>query len=308
MSVIKWIEIPGDEDKDDKTGVKELRRKFRAFTDSAFDTGQMVKADPRCPQRWEQLETDPTMRCVSRVANQDKKGGNVWDVEAFYTNDLFDQVESPLDRPASIDWSAVEYQVAVPTDLDGKPFTTLAGEPLREVLVEMPGLIADISINVAEKPKWFRKYVSGVVNSGAVKFDDEAFGEGELRIKTGSCSAYQYDQGIRFRNLRLQLQSRPGGWQKRVINRGFYELVKRTIVEEVDDGSGGTIEKEKTLHEFRQIKIDGVPAVEPQLLDADGRFLQLTKDGQLDPEKFADVVVLDFRVREAVDFSVIPLS
>ncbi|TWT63198.1 hypothetical protein [Rubinisphaera italica] len=308
MSVIAWHELPADEFNEDRSGVKELRRRFRAITDSAWDTAETVKEYPLFPRRWEALLEDPTMRCVSRRATQKPKAGEEWDCEAFYTNDLFDQKENPLDRPPSIDWSSVEYQVAVPKDLDGKPFTTVTGEPLSEVLVEMPGLIADIEVPVAEKPKWFRQYSGGVVNSGAVRFDGETFEKGELRIKSAGCSRYQYDQGIRFRTLRMQLQSRPGGWQKRILNRGFYELIKRTVQVEVDDGNGGTQLEDQIKHEFQQIKVDGVPSVEPQLLDADGRFLQLVKDGQLDPEKFADVVILDFRVREALDFSVLPLK
>jgi len=300
MSVISWREVNGEEYDEGKDGVREYRKLYRAECSTGWDTPDTVKSYFACPQRWEPYPDDPLARCVSRRATQDKKGGRFWDVECFWTTDLVSDAENPLERPAEIEWSTVEYAIAFPIDLDGKPFTTTTGEPLTDIVVESPGLVADISVAVPEKPDWFRGMVNAV-NKGAFAFDGETFAEGELRCKSLACSKHIFEQGFRYRNLRFQLQSRAGGWQKRVLNRGFYELVEREVVDPKTD-------KKVKKYDRKQIMIDGVPAVEPQLLDRDGKFLELLKEGKLDQEKLAEVVVLDFKVRAEVDYSVFPLK
>ena len=299
MSVISWRELPGEEYSESKDGVREYRRKFLAETDTGFDSPETVKNYYECPQRWELHPTGINARVISRRATQQTKGGRFWDVEIFYTNDFRDDTENPLERPPVIEWSSVEYAIAVPTDLEGKPFVSTSGEPLAEVMVESPGLVANISVNVPEKPTWFRKYLNSV-NNGAITFDDESFGKGDLRMKSLSVGGFVFDQGVWYRQLKMQLQSRDGGWQKRLINRGYYEV----FVKNVKQKNG----KNKKKYEYKQIKIDGTPAVEPQLLDADGKYLDLLKDGVLDPEQMQKVVVLDFKVRHDRDYSILPLK
>lgn len=298
MTVISWRELPGEENSEGKKGIQEYRRKFLAETASGWATTDDVKSYYECPQRYELHPTDGVARVLSRRAVQRAKGGCFWDVEIFYSNDLRSDVENPLERPPDIEWSSVEYAVATPVDLDGKPFVSTSGEPLADVTVESPGLVANISVNVPEKPPWFRRYLNSV-NKGAIKFDDEAFKSGEIRMKSQSLSGFIFDQGIWYRKLKMQLQSRDSGWQKLIVNRGYYEVNVRKVKEG---------KKVVTKYDYRQIKVDGVPAVEPQLLDEDGKYLKLLKDGVLDPEQLQKVVVLDFKVRHERDYSILPIK
>lgn len=297
--ILLFNEIPGKESNEGKEGVREYHRRFVIETAHASISSEQIKQFELFPQRWERHPDDNTAFCVSRRCTQDKKGSRFWTAECFYTTDVFSEIENPLERPPDVKWGTVEYTEARLTDLDGKPLVSTAGEPLADIQIESPGLVADVTVNLPDKPLWFRGMINAV-NQGTVSFDGESFKAGELRIKALGCSSYQTEQRIRFRQLTMQLQSREGGWQKQVLNRGYYQLVEKLVER---DG----VEKKVKFPE--QIKVDGVPAVEPQLLTREGSHLKLTDDdGQLIEEELRKVYVIDFKVRPERDFSILPLS
>lgn len=302
MTVLRWKERPGTEYSDDKDGVREYRRVFLLETDGR-DTADSVREFEIIPKRYEQHPNDPLARCVSRRVSHYGKGSKFFLVEPFYTTDIFSEIENPLERPPEIEWSTVEYAEARLVDLDGRPLVNTVGEPLEGIQIESPGLVANVKIYLADKPTWFRSMINSV-NEGTFAFDGEGFDSGELRVKSLSCSRRMNEQQIWFREVQIELQSREGGWQRRVLNRGYYELAERTVVSETGE-SDENAKKEKYP---RQIMIDGTPCVEPQLLTVDGKHLQLVdKDGVLLEDKMSEVVLIDFKVRHERDFSVLPV-
>lgn len=298
-----FIELPGEEYSEGKNGVQEYRRIFRAETNGRVRP-DLLKEHELFPRRYERHPNNPQAFCVSRRCNMQKKGSRFVDLEAFYTTDVWTDIENPLERPPQVDWTTVEYAEARLVDLDGRPLVNTAGEPLEDILIESPGLIANVTAYVENKPDWFRQYINAV-NEGTISFDGEDFPSGELRIKSLSCGAKMNEQQIWFRELKLELQSREGGWQRKVHNRGYYEIAEKNVASE-ETGETAATKKKKYR---RQIMIDGVPCVEPQFLDEDGKHLTfLDEEGQLIEENMKKIVLIDFRVRPERDFSILPLA
>lgn len=299
-------EIKPESHSEGKDGTREYRRRFSVETyDVGVRPGQ-IKEHELFPRRWEQHPEDPRAFCVSRTVDHGK-GPKQFLGEAFYTTDVFSPIENPLERPAEIDWVSVEYAEARLTDLRGRPLVNTAGEPLEGILIESPGLVANITVNVPDKPVWFRRYINAV-NGAAYFLDGESFPAGELRIKSLGCAPRRTEQGFTFRELKMELQSREGGWQRRVLNRGFYEIADEEPPDEEEESEESTPAPPSTKRVLRQIMVSDMPAPEPQLLTREGKHLVLVgEDGILDEAKFSEIHFIDFRVREERDFGVLPI-
>lgn len=270
-------------------------RTFVAKTSSRVTLFDIL-ADDRVPKRFTFHPEISAALCTRVAPTMRPKGNRLWDIVCHYTTDWRHDIANPLDRPANITWRDAEHPVGALYDLDGKPFVSTSGELLEDVQLESPGEIATVVKNVPGMPPWYGACRNSV-NSHPVMIDGTVFPAGQCRIKSRSLSGWQIENDISYRTLTLEIQIREIGWQSAMLNRGFYELVSST------EGSTTKLSR-------RRILIDGRPAVEPQLLDVDGKLIEF-RDAEGNPVEGATEKVVEavrhFRVRRTFNFNLLPL-
>lgn len=86
--ILSFIEVSGEEYGDDKTGVREYRRKWTIVTDGR-ERPDDIKAHPLFAQRYEQYPSDPYARCVSRRVDQEKEFPSLHRRSVLYNGPVF---------------------------------------------------------------------------------------------------------------------------------------------------------------------------------------------------------------------------
>ncbi|MCA8984522.1 MAG: hypothetical protein KDA76_12215 [Planctomycetaceae bacterium] len=273
---------------------------YRVHTSGRVDVLDIL-SDSRIPKRYTfHPEVDAAL-CMRVAPTRTGRGNRLWDVTCSYTTDWRNNIENPLLRPADITWRDAEHLVGALYDLDGKPFVSTSGELLEDAQIETPGEIATIVKNVDGMPSWYGAS-RNAVNSHGVWIDGSFYEAGMCRIKSRQLSGWKAENDISYRTLTLEIHIRKIGWQAAMLNRGFYELVSTTETE----GETTTVTVAR-----KRILVDGRPAVEPQLLDVDGKVIEFL-DSEGNPVEGAHQKVIEavrhFRVRPTFDFSQLPLT
>ena len=288
-----WREVPGDDSREARHYVREHSRRFVARTTSGRVTSVQVRSYRQCPKPFDPHPNDPQALVLHVTARRRRRANRVWDIEAVYTTELdrLEQPNNPLQRPAEISIEQVEYELPRVLDKDGQPLTNTAGDLLEGITEAEPGLVLHVQKNVAAWPRWLLSYMNAV-NSDAVRLKGLTFPKGTLRLRGLRIPPIQQHERWVYYPLSFQLHFRGDGWQPRLLNRGWHELVDVPDPESDDPDA--------TVKTKRRIRLaNGEYPSEPQFLARDGSWL----GEQPDPRR---IVVLDHKTKRELPFAALP--
>ncbi len=288
----EWIKTAESDNLSDGEGTAQMA--FTAVSNDPRDNTLTVRKYRECPKRFDAHPYLPGLYAdeVSVVRRASTK--LIYDVAASYTDQIDRDDKDPF-KIIDVSWSSQDYTRAALVDLDGKPFVTTAGEPLKDVLIEETTWVATISLKVPAKPAWFRSY-SNAINADTLTVDGETFKPKTMKLKGLGIGNNEREGDIKYREMTFQLHLREDGWQTQYVNRGFVELVER----EERDATGKIVIKKMQ----QQITTNGQKPDNPLYLDLKGKQIEneLIRSGK------AKVVLLTFRTAQERPFSVFNLS
>lgn len=213
------------------------------------------------------------------------QGPLVWQVEAEYQTPgrTGQQNPNPLNRPARIRWSTVVMRMPVFYDRDGKPILNTAGEPFDPPLeVDRKLPVVEVRKNLASVPSWILDYREAI-NSTAWTIDGVIILAKCAMMESVEVSEVQVENDISYREVAYRAVVAPTalGWQPRLLNAGYSELV----------GSGNN-------QKLAPIVINGTTPSHPVPLDANGRRIPKPTP--------TNVIWLTFNVYPELDFNFLP--
>lgn len=238
----------------------------------------------------DQLDDDPTLWHVtieysSELPNRSATSGNGvalgpgpesqgLDANGEPTNNAAptDRAVNPLSRPAVWRRHLVEVEEPFEFDANGDPVVNSAGLPFDPPIITKYRYIVLTIV----------KNVSGVSNQTILDYIDHTNDAVWKGIAIGKALVVQFETASDFENdfpftqvtLGIAVTNKSWGWKRRVIDRGFYELV--------DLGGGAQA--------FERIRDDvtGLTRTEPSLLDGAGALLAVGDPAvELDFDEFS---------------------
>lgn len=298
----------------------EYTRRYLARVDDLQGAPRALYNHDRRLQRGQPHPEDPIARVKefrpTQIPGKSRSRNYLFEIEVRWDSDV-EARQNPLLQPAEIEWSTTEITRVVTIDREGRPIVNTAGSLLTDLQEELSLWVIDVQKNVPAVPAWFASYANAV-NAEAFKVDGFTAPARTLKLKTVKLGARQYDEDFRvsYRALQFQLIYTQETWDRRVLNRGLYELQLRRLP------SGRQVTDQVRIHNE-----NGEPIEEPAFLDERGRrprrplrdpetgqpyptlsgSLRLTelKPPPLDP---ADIIVLRFETAKKLPFRVLPVA
>lgn len=187
------------------------------------------------------MRSNPRLFVINYHAEMMQDAPQCYELEVVYSNfyprDLFKlqskeflPEENPLQRPALIESSTYRTRKVWDVDLNGKPFTTTAGEPIIHE-EEISRRVFSVTKNVQAISNIF--LVDGdFMNEDTVTIFGQKFKPETLWLTDINLSAQQIDYHVPYFVLSYKLyhnadvddQGRPLGWRVRKRNAGYYCL------------------------------------------------------------------------------------
>jgi hypothetical protein len=214
----------------------------------------------------------------TKTARPDVSGVH-WIVDVNYQ-----YMENPFTRLAEIDWDFTEEPAIVENDITGKAVASSAGEPFDPPIQEMAcDIVGRISYAASQFDGLIAANYIDAVNDGSLRIDQVYFPAYTVKInkwkgkKTywGTTAYWEV-----YLEIQIRLAYKPGtsdiyGWQKQILDQGFYR--RGTFADAV---SGGTIIGKVPIRNRDIATIqsgDGINADDqvssPVLLDGNGGIL-----------------------------------
>ena len=215
-------------------------------------------------------------KSARRASSKDRKQ---WVVTCNYSTlegDDDSEAENPLDRPLDISWGSNSYTEPVDKDINGDPIDSSAGEPFDpSVERENSRPVLTVVKNQASFTASTKLDYENRINA------DTFYGAEPGWAKMADIQAQKaYENGVSYWRVTYQIEFKPGGWTKEVLDQGFYKLTT------TGEGESATTQKELIKDK------DNLPLNQPALLDGSGGELAAN----------ADPVFLDFEVYETAVF------
>ncbi len=275
---------------------REYERVFQVLTNDNLIAGGIVTLATGIPRRWDPnitaLESDVGAVCRDVHAEQDQDDPTVWKVTAKFSSkagghdqknkDHPDQQDkNPTARPAIIEWRMEMFQRAIMepppgvVKLPDQPDALINSasdyfDPPPEIDDARPTLV--ITRNENDFDDTIATIFCNAINK------DSFWGYPPLKWKCqGIQSTREYEEGMFFYKVIYTFQYRYDGWNLRILDQGYNELLP----------GGGT----KAITDLA----NGTPIATPTLLDGNGKKLGPLSEGFV-------VVFREFAVYRAVDF------
>lgn len=209
-------------------GDEKARRYERSWlvkTDYKFDDAAVVLSAAGLPRYGTLYPDDPAAYCQKITATNESVSPYLWRVAASYSTEK-ERDENPLSDPATITWDGESYQVPLVEDKDGNAVTNAAGDPYDPpFMIDDSRQIITVVKNVAAVPLWILDY-RNVVNSDDFTVDNVEIEAGKAKIKAIKVSEVKSRNDISYRTLTIPINvDKKNGWQPKILNMGFYEVV-----------------------------------------------------------------------------------
>lgn len=226
---------------DGRDGEIVTTRKFTVTTDNSGDADISldVLAATGIPVKGEPHPHNPFLKCRGCKANP--VSPIFYEVTAEYKAETPDANQSPLDKPAVIKWSTVTEQGDIDEDINGKPITTVNGEPFKGIKKPFSDLKATIQKNFVtfDSPVFYA--YRDTVNSNQFL----GFPVGSAKIMRISADQI-YDEDFPYFSITVEVQFRKPirttdarAWWKRIRHEGLYERTGGPTVSFSGGGGSG---------------------------------------------------------------------
>lgn len=212
------------------------------------------------------------------IAYEQQENKAEWLFSLSYTSER-ELKEDPIEERPRVSWDGEMYTEAISKDVNGDAILNSAGDYFIDPspTKEKSHLIAKIKSNVQTVPQWVLSY-RNVINNSAITIDGLAIPAEKALIHRPQIGEEKLRNDIYYREVSLDVHIHPDGWKLEVLDVGFREIATGRR-DQVKDSN----EDEPTT---------------PVPLDGSGIAL-------LDPNP-SNVVFLEFDVRDAKDFTLLP--
>jgi len=246
MAVTKVTQLwRGRSHSSDAQGGRTYRRKFDVYTDDKATEQSEVRQAVGVPRIGDIYPEDTGATVIGLQVEQEPNHDKLWHVTANYSTDTGNQntgaeEENPLDRPAELEWSFVQFTKIAETDLNGEALLNSSGE-----IFDPPPEMDDSRpvLRIARNEAAFSAALA-VDFMDAVNLD-AFFGGQPGQVKVASISAVrQFENDVAFWRVVYEFHYRRELWDLRVLDQGFHTFdgvtldVIRELVNNVDDGPG----------------------------------------------------------------------
>jgi hypothetical protein len=285
MSVKRWNVADEGSIRSNRTG-QELTLKLRIITDHVDDSLTVLKRDLPDFQKWQPHSTEDKF-FVDEFSADQVTGSLIWNASVRYTDTI---TKNPLDLPVEISVRSETVPGATIFDRKRKLILNKAGDPPQPIDKPERIRVFVFEKNLPDLADWLYDF-EDVTNSDAVTIRGKTREKRTLLFKKAEIGKKQTQDDVDFYPTLIELWYRKSGWLHRFPNVGFNELY------EIEEPAGsGTFVTRKRPIAFPT----GERPSEPQILDADGRWIQKpTPD---------DLVLLDAEIHEEVDFNRFPIK
>jgi hypothetical protein len=234
-----WSKVNGDFSLTDKfrTAKASLQSAYQVFTKPEADINDVLQANG-IPNAGSSYSADfPYVFCDK--ARPEKISPVYWIVYVDYNGEIkigesggdSNRPNSPLLTPAKIDWDDVETEMEVDEDFDGKPITTVLGEPINGIKRRF----ADQTVTIRKNMLLFNPYVQAAYRQSvnADSFLGWPPGTGKM-MKFSASSVYSSQEGGRgywevtaVIQFRYPYRTTPEkAWYARARHEGYYKAVR----------------------------------------------------------------------------------
>jgi len=226
-------------------------------------------------------DTDPYAYCINiSVDGPDAQDGFAnWTVTEEYDS-VYELAENPVFEPAQIEWDGEKFEEVAVYDNTGDAIINSAGDPYENVMRERTRRVVSIRKNVSSVPTWIIT-AEDAVNSSAFTVDGITVPTGMAKLGAPKLGAWQIRNGIRYREMSMQMTLNKDGWNLQPMEVGF----------RYRNGSGDLV---------KAVSDDGTDPTNPVCLKADGTLLA-------NPTP-STVVYGDWDVYPEFNFNTLPLA
>jgi len=267
-------------------GVRTYRMVFVVITDSDNDGVMVVGNATGIPHKgdtyYTATDSDPGALCQDVSPTQDPENQKVWEVVATFSSHSGDPAKddpNPMVHPPDIHWSSWSETRALHKDLDGKPFTNSAGQPIDppfERRWKYPALT--VVRNEATFPVGLVQTYWDVTNSDVFN----GWAPDTVKVEDIRASS-EYREAQGFFRVTYEFLFRNGGWKHWELDQGTFHLVT--------DADTGDQTREP-------IMMDGIATTNPVPLDGKGDELS---QADIDANNFE---YRDWRLFDSKPFSI----
>ena len=235
---------------------------------------------PDCPKPYQSDGQNPPAYVKSVKPKQDDDAPNVWRVAIAWSSKIEqpEEEEDPLARPAKIGTKRVKTTEATLIDGDGLPLLNTAGDLIEGKTRDVSRLVITVQKNLPPGlPRWLDAFAD-TVNSGPVKIKGRTFDPLTLKFEGPTIPPDEItDNGVAYVPVSFELHHKAETWRENDLNRGFNQLVTRSV--KVWTPTTSAAELTETVTQLEAILLDdGEHPTEPQWLDEDGRHLGKTRN------------------------------
>ncbi|MFO0863547.1 MAG: hypothetical protein U0744_02615 [Gemmataceae bacterium] len=173
------------------------------------------------------VEEDPESIVKRITPQQDSEDRCKWVVTVEYSSeyDPEELFESPLDRPAVVEWDSYEIEEAAPWDKDDFLVQNSAGEPFDPPVTKKKFIRV---INITKNKEAFDDKVecsyAGKVNNANFEINGQVYPTGTLLIATCPKVSEQTENGVDFVRLNYKVEFNKDGWKTKVLDQGYRYL------------------------------------------------------------------------------------
>lgn len=288
MGVIRWGAIDEGQVRATRTG-QELIVELQVICSSLDDTLFALKLGLPQFQRWQPHPDEPGL-FVDEFSAKQEKGAPIWKATVRYVDTL---ERSPLDLPAVMTVRTETLPGATVLNARGQLILNTAGDVVQPI--DKPERIRVFTFrkNVPAIAEWLFD-LEDAVNNSAVSLAGYVRDKSTLLLRKVEFGEPQEANDIEYVTCTTELAYRKSGWSHRYPSIGFNELVDELDLRPGSDPTNG-----QTIKVKRPILINGQPPSEPQILDAEGHWVD-----QPEPQ---DVVILSEDIYSEADLTVLPI-
>jgi hypothetical protein len=288
----------------------ETRQMFRVDLEGLYDRDVADKllrnnVDPPLPKKYDVRPGFPQQVCQDTTFRQIDDAPNIWEVYVEWKTitNLQQKVQDPSKRPVLIETGTYRYQHSPTQDLDGKPVTTSAGEPI-DYVQQKAAPTYTFYKNYAEYPTKLG-YIRDLVNTDKVQFLGMEFKPYQLYIPEIKISVFQYENEYGFFSMTCTayVNNEKNGWKINLRNAGFHELnlvrtVRKPVPDDPKNPFGTYTVKDVPVYEYTAIRMGSpgqyVYPARPCLLTPEGRAFRQVTDSDTAQWKATNALIQQF--------------